>query len=909
MAQTLAGRLRRAEATLRESFVGPEAEWPERRRRARLDLLREHVTAGYDRLKVRHADGASGAESVRAHTAFMDDLLRWLYETADSEVRAAGHAPSALVLVALGGYGRGELHPSSDLDLMLIHQGEVTPYVQRMAQEILYTLWDLGLRVGHACRSLDDCLAIARTDLPSRTSMQAARVLAGDSRLFRQLQQTLRREVYRRDYPEFLAQMLTERDERYRRHGGSVYLQEPNVKESAGALRDVHTALWLASARFGTRTLRELEDKSLLTAKERTATDAALTFLWRVRNELHFLAGTKQDVLERGLQAPVAKSLGYEDDEVRLGVESFMRDYYRHARTIHRISARLIARCQEGLARHGTVGRRGRRAALAEGLVVYDGRLHLAEPGALQSDPARILRVFWHAQQLGSELGVELERALEEAAPTLAKQAWRASPELKGVFLSILRSSGRVATTLRRMHDTGVLGAYLPEFGALDCLVQYDHYHRFSVDQHSLLAVEVLEGLGPGQGPEIDELAQIFAEVERPELLTLGILLHDIGKALGHGHAAKGVPLIKAVTRRLNLDADDAAAVEFLVEHHLLLSHIAERRDLDDPKTVERLAATVRFPAWLTMLYLLTCVDIRAVGTGVWNAWRGALLRELYLRTRTRLAGRSPKAPRRAVVAQRIVQALADPAYAEAAARHLQAMSDRYVRTTSPQRMAAHLRLIERLREEAVATEVFHFPDLGASDFVVVTRDTSGLFALIAGTLAAHGVNILSAQIETRADGVAVDTLHVNDPGGDAILDESRWEAVTRDLRRALAGECTVEALLAERRPGRAGLVRPSTPGPARVTVDNSLSDTHTVVEVRAPDRLGLLYLVTRALAAEGLDIATAKIATDRDHALDAFYVTGRAGGKVVAPDALARLREAISAALAGEAVPSARAV
>jgi len=234
MAETLVRRLRRAEATVRESFVGSETEWPERRRRARLDVLREHISAAYERLRTRHADGASGAESVRSHAAFMDDLLRGLYETANREVRAAGHPPSRLVLVALGGYGRGELHPSSDLDLMLIHGGEVTPYVQRMAQEILYTLWDLGLRVGHACRSLDDCLALARTDLPSRTSMQAARVLAGDHRLFRSLQQTLRREVYRRDYPEFLAQMLAERDERYRRHGGAVYLQEPNVKESAG---------------------------------------------------------------------------------------------------------------------------------------------------------------------------------------------------------------------------------------------------------------------------------------------------------------------------------------------------------------------------------------------------------------------------------------------------------------------------------------------------------------------------------------------------------------------------------------------------------------------------------------------------------------------------------------------------
>jgi [protein-PII] uridylyltransferase len=469
------------------------------------------------------------------------------------------------------------------------------------------------------------------------------------------------------------------------------------------------------------------------------------------------------------------------------------------------------------------------------------------------------------------------------------------------------------------MHDTGVLGAYLPEFGALTCLVQYEHYHRFSVDQHSLLAVEVLEGLGPGRGPESDELAQVIAELERPELLMLGILLHDIGKALGHGHAAKGVPLIRAVTRRLNLDPDDAAAVEFLVEHHLVFSHMAERRDLDDPKTVERLAEIVRYPAWLTMLYVLTCADIRAVGPGVWNAWRGALLRELFVRTRTRLAGRFPKPPRRAAVAHRIVQALADPTYAPAAEAHLAAMSDRYVRATSPQRMAAHLRLIERLgadggsrpggRSETaegqsrdtdpVAVEVFPYPDLGASDLVVVTRDLPGLFALIAGTLAANGVNILSAQIETRADGIAVDTFHVNDPGGEAILDESRWETVTSDLRRALLGTASVDALFAEHRRGRRAVPPAALPGPARVVVDNSLSDTHTVVEVKAPDRVGLLHLITQALAEEGLDIATAKIATDLDQALDTFYVTDGQGRRIEAPDAMARVRAVIEGALA----------
>jgi [protein-PII] uridylyltransferase len=896
--ETLARRIRRAESGLRADFAGPEAEWVERRRRLRLDLLRGHLQAAYDELRSRHDDGASGEESVRSHAAFMDGVLRLLFAIADGDVRETGHPRTPLVLVALGGYGRGELHPSSDLDLMLIHGGEVTPYVQRMAQEILYTLWDLGLRVGHACRSLADCLALARTDLPSRTSMLAARRLAGDRRLFARLSRTLQHEVYRKDFGEFLERTLAERDERYRKHGGSIYVQEPNVKESAGGLRDVHTALWLAYTKFGARTLRELEDRGLLSPKERQTTDTALTYLWRVRNELHFLAGTRQDVLDRGLQARVAARFGYATDETRLAAEKFMRDYYLHARTIHRISARLIARCQEGLARRTVAGRRDRRAALADGLVVYDGRLHLAEPGALQKDPARILRVFRHAQQLGCELDVELERALEEAAPTLEDDAWRSSPELRRVFFSVLRAGGRVATTLRRMHDTGVLGAYLPEFGALTCLVQYEHFHRYTVDQHSLLAVEALEGLRFGQERDGDELAQIVAQLERPELLMMGILLHDIGKAQGPGHADKGVPLIRAVTRRLNLDPDDAAAVEFLVEHHLLFSYMAERRDIDDPKTVERLASVVRFPAWLTMLYLLTCADIRAVGPGLWTPWRGALLRELFVRTRFRLAGQPPKPPRRAAVVHRIVQVLADPRVAAAAAAHLQGMSDRYVRTTSPQRIAAHLRLIERLREEPVATELFHYGDLGASDLCIVARDVPGLFALIAGTLAAHGVNVLSAQVETRTDGVAVDTLHVNDPAGDAILDKARWEGVTEDLSRTLGGKATVESLLAARR-DRAG-PRPagSAGGPVRVTVDNSLSDTRTVIEVRAPDRVGLLYLITRALAREGLDIATAKIATDLDQALDTFYVTTAAGHKVADPERIAGLRLAIVAAL-----------
>src|SRR5437879_9506379 len=337
-------RARRAEAG---------AERAEDRRRRRLDFFRGALAEGFEALKRRHAEGASGEDSVRTYARFMDDVIFSLAHLVSADAEAAGLAPTPFVLVALGGYGRGELHPLSDIDLMVVYDGELSPYVQRVMQELLYSLWDLRLQVGHSLRSLDDCVAMARTDFPSRTSMQEARFLAGDRRLFGRFGRVLRENVYRRDFAQFLETTLTERDQRYRRYGASPYIGEPNVKESAGGLRDVHTAMWLGAAKFGARTLRELSDKGLITPREQAATDAALTFLWRVRNELHFFSGHKNDVLGRDLQPRIAKNLGYENDDASLGVERFMRDYYLHARVIHRVSRRLIARCQETLSRRG----------------------------------------------------------------------------------------------------------------------------------------------------------------------------------------------------------------------------------------------------------------------------------------------------------------------------------------------------------------------------------------------------------------------------------------------------------------------------------------------------------------------------------------------------------------------------
>jgi [protein-PII] uridylyltransferase len=544
------------------------------------------------------------------------------------------------------------------------------------------------------------------------------------------------------------------------------------------------------------------------------------------------------------------------------------------------------------------VQRRLRQEALADGLIVIDEQLHLAQPDgrAFHEDPLRLLKVFWHSHQLGFELGIDVERAVEDSLD-LIDDAFRASPEARDLFLGICRNWGRAAQTFREMHELGVLGRYLPEWGALTCLVQYDVYHKFTADQHSLIAVQNLEALAPGQSADSEGNAQVVSELERPGLLMMGMLLHDIGKGRGHGHVAKGIPLIETLTARLALAPEDADKVIFLVAHHLTMSHIAQRRDIDDPKTIESLAEVCRTPERLRMLYLLTCADMRAVGPGVMTGWQAQILWNLYARTLARLTGGQRDRPSREAVAQRVTEAMRGEVPRTTLAAHLAMLSERYLATTSPQRIAAHLRLLDRLSEEGVlATELFHHPDLGSSELVVATRDVPGLFSLIAGTLAAQGINILSAQIHTRVDGIVIDTFQVNDPFGEAVTEEARWRRTLEALRRVLRGEVSVEELLARRRavhPGPEGVA-----GPPKISLDNQLSDSHTVLEVKCPDRVGLLYVITRTLSAHGLDIASARIATEIDQAYDTFYLTDRQGRRLEDDSAMARVRESLEDAL-----------
>ena len=891
MSPELFRRARRAEV---------KADHADDRRRLRLEFFRAALAEGLDSLKHRHAEGASGGESVRALAQFIDEIIRALTRLIASDAAEAGLAPAPLVVAALGGYGRGELHPSSDIDLMVVYDGERTPYVHRVTQELLYTLWDLGLQIGHSLRSLDDCVAIARTDFPSLTSMQAARLVAGSRRLFNRFRRVLRESIFRRDFGEFLATTLAERDQRYRKFGASPYIGEPNVKESAGGLRDMHTAMWLSSAKFGARTLRELADKGLITPRERAATDAALTFLWRVRNELHFLAGHKNDVLSRDLQPQIAKAFGgYEDTEQSLGVERFMRDYYLHARTIHRLSRRLIARCQDTLPQRGAAERRQRQQALADGLVFLDGALHLADrdPTALRAEPARLMKVFWHMHRLGCTLSPDLERAIEEAIEAIDERVAAGPRRARRLSRHLSAVGDDRRNPCPRCTSWGSSGATYPSSAPSPVSCSTTSITNSRPTSTRCWPCSTWRRWRPGSRRSRRGPPSSFTRWRSPSCSCSACCYTTSARPRGTDTSPRVSRSHGNSPRASDFPPRRPGLVEFLVAHHLSMSHVAQRRDIDDPRTISNFATIVENPQRLRMLYLLTYADMRAVGPGVLTGWQAKILHELFTRTLAQLTGGRGGGPTRPQLVERLQAHAGDDLPRQAVRAHVAMVSDRYLTTTSVPRMAEHLAMLRRLEEQPVVTELFHHPDLGSSDLVVVARDVPGLFSLIAGTLAAHRVNIISAQIHTRADGVAIDTLQVNDPTGEPLSSTTRWARTLDALRTVIIGERSVETLLEGRRQARG---EPATvAGPPKIVVDNQLSDASTVVEVKCPDRVGLLYLITAALAALGLDIASARIATEIDKAVDTFYVTNGQGQKIEEAETIERIHAALREALA----------
>lgn len=834
----------------------------------------------------RHASSASGRAVVSLHTTLMDRLVAYVFAAA---VRLYTRRHISLhqrcSVFALGGYGRGELSPHSDIDLLFLYDWKITPYAETVWESLYYSLMDAGWQVGHAVRNIRECLQHANRDFEIKTSLLDSRFVCGEESLADEFRAAVERDVVGKRSEPFFQAKARESRQRHRRHGDSLYLLEPNLKEGCGGLRDLHTAWWLAKVKFKLGSLKELLLKGIVTEVDLAEVEAAQDFLWRVRNGLHLLDGAEQEVLSFEHQDLLAPGLGFAD------ATEFMRSYYRHVTTIHAFAESMFERCLTPARLLNFLGRpRGRN--IRAGVRIVDHTLHVTDPQMFIREPLNLLTVFHDAQRHGVELSRDTKHAVHDAVDRLPADT-ASRPAVRDAFLAILSWKQRVASTLRTMHEVGALEWLLPEFGHLRWRIQRDLYHVYAIDEHTLRGIAELERLRDGEyKQELPLLTQVMREIDRADLLFLALLYHDVGKGLGGNHSERSAELVDAAVRRWQLSPDDAHEWKLLVERHLLMSYIAQRRDLSDGAQIAEFARVVKNPDCLKRLYLLTFGDMKAVGPKVWNSWKAGLLSELYLYTLERFERGESEEEEHAVRTQRrkdrIRESLTGAASVPEMTRFLDEMPDSYFLRTPEETVPKHFELIRRFEQslaedadEAYRVDVTHVPEQDYSELTLVTRDQPGLFSMLAGVFAASQLNVSRAYIATSQAGFALDVFRLSHlDRQDTTLSQDTWERFYRRLSAVLRGERTVDDLLrATRRP--AYLKRGPTRLATEITLDNTTSPDYTLVDISALDRPGLLFEVTYALFQLGLVIHLAKITTNVDQVLDVFYVTDRAGAKV----------------------------
>jgi [protein-PII] uridylyltransferase len=789
-------------------------------------------------------------------------------------------------LVALGGYGQRELAPYSDIDVMFLYCEEAEEMPPALFREVLHHLWDLGFQVGHSMRTVHDCIELAAEDLTIRTSMMSARFLAGSPYLFQKFHRRYFREVVGRGTGRFIEQKVEERRREYEKFGETVYLLEPNVKKSKGGLRDFHLLRWAGMARFQAATLQDLADGGLLSRQDFLSLTEAREFLWRVRAFLHFEAGRAQEILSFDEQVRLASLYGFQDHPHLLGVEQFMQQYYRHTMGLHETLVRFVDRCQAV-----PVRRRSTRilpAAKVDGYFVVTSR-HLTVPSELRArvldSPDLLLQLFEMARSRRLKIDTDLLDEIHSHMDSVSDEAFR-TPEVSRVFLKILAGPGAVAGTLEAMHRAHLLEKLIPDFATVRGLMQFNHVHKYTVDQHTLLAVAKAEALAEEPGV----IGKVCQEIRRKDLLHLAILLHDLGKGRKEDHSEVGKVIAEETAARLGFDEQETRTLVFLVHRHLLMAQTAFERDPYDKKVLLTFARAVATPETLRKLLVLTAADISAVGPGILTKWKESLLVELYLRTLPEVLGERDETAGQDRLKQLAREVTRE--FTNAVAGGLDWIESqlgqfplRYLDGTSPKRIAAHLGAVERLQAGEVLVEESFNEELGTCEYTVITYDglTPGIFFKIAGVMAAQGLQILDAKIITRQDGVVVDTFQVSDPDYAGVPPVERWASIAAAIVRVLKGEEEVEQLMS--RNTRLLSVRrpPITRQASEVQIDNETCDRSTIIDVFADDTQGLLYAIARSIFQLGLSVHAARISTrlEFDQVADVIYVTDQHGAKI----------------------------
>ncbi|MEJ7926916.1 [protein-PII] uridylyltransferase [Sphingobium sp. AN641] len=846
-----------------------------------------------------------GREAVSAAAFLIDQILRLLYDATTHHLYPIGNRSTSerVVLIAVGGYGRGEMAPHSDVDIGFITPWKPTGWTEQVIESMLYSLWDLGLKVGHSSRSVDETMRMAKSDLTVRTALLEARYIWGDRALYEETSRRFDVDVVQGSARAFVTEKLAERDDRHKRMGDSRYVVEPNVKEGKGGLRDLHTLFWIGKYVHQVRTVAELVDAGLLTALELRQFQKAEDFLWAVRCHLHMITGRAEDRLTFDLQLEIATRMHFTGRHGSSGVERFMRYYFLNAKIVGDLTGVFLSHLDDQMAARGRryLPAFFRRPKKLDGFVLERGRLSLPDDDFFRADPVRLLEIFAVADKHGLAIHPTAMRAASRDAGLITAKV-RKDPRANAAFLDVLTSPRDPETVLRWMNESSVFGRFVPDFRRVVAQMQFDMYHHYTVDEHTIRAVGLLARIEKGELGEDHPLAtDLMGKLLSRRALYVAVLLHDIAKGRGGDHSILGAQVAMQLCPRLGLTAAETETVAWLVRYHLLMSATAFKRDLADYKTILDFVDVVQSPERLRLLLCLTVVDIRAVGPGVWNSWKRQLLADLYdsaeelLRLGHKQKGRSERVAAKQAALQQAL-GLPDKAFAALSRR----LPESYWIAEPDDILLHNARHILGAGGAPLSIAAHFYPQRGATLVTVYAADHPGLFYRIAGAIHLAGGNIIDARIHTTRDGVAIDNFLVQDPLGGAFHSPEQLNRIKNAIEDALANRhrliTRLEARPLPRTRAEAFRIAPN------VLIDNKASNRFTVIEVNARDRPALLFSLANALFQSKVTVHSAHVATYGERAVDTFYVTDLLGGKIEAKGRLQTLERRLLEAAGGEA-------
>ena len=864
----------------------------------RFRRLEEH------RLRLRISSGAGGREVVRQRSDLVDILFRRLFSQVCEE--AFGRAkPDGFAALAFGGYGRREMNPFSDVDIMFLHAGAQPDAKETAAvQQIIQMLWDIGFKVGHSVRSIAGAIAQSNEDLKTKTAMLESRWLCGDRELFNKFRAQFEHKCVKGKEAAYTAWRLVSQREQHSQHGNVVPVQEPNIKEGIGGLRDYQSLLWIGCFHAGANSTAKLVEKKILTESERRLLEKAYDFLLRVRTEMHFINKRPTDTLTLYLQGQVATRLDYPQKHMLKRVEEFMRDYYQHTRNIQRITEtamhRIVPELEPTPARGllGLFAARAPRPEHFDGFYAKEGLLYAESPSIFTQDPQRLMRMYQHAQVRHLSLSPDL-RDLVRKRLSLVNRTFQYSRAAREVFMAILSRKGQVGRVLRMMHETDFLGRYLPEFGRLTCLVQHEFFHRYTADEHTLLCIDKLDALIDTDEPKLKGYRALFQQCDDPATLYLALLMHDTGKAEHRRHHEEASAMLATrVARRLQLPSEQRRAIILLVDNHYLLSKTSQSRNLDDPATISHFARIVQTAENLDSLMLITLADGQGTSDTSWSDWKEVLVWQLYHSARAFLEEGAAFFEQRRVDFEELRTEVAGKLgadYADEVAAHFSQMPERYFRMFDASQIAGHVRMFRKFYRHQMlgdATGVcpvlawMHHPEQGHSEVLVCGWDHPGLIARICGAFLAAKINVLSADIHTRGDNLVLDIFRVCDAKHRPVENERDHRNVEKLLGESLLDpEFDFAPHIAKARRHVGYLMSQEADIPTRITVDNQGHPSFTIVDIETPDRMGLLYDLFATITRLGLSLELARITTEKEVAMDTFYLCRAADGAKLSSD------------------------